>query len=488
MSTTPRSRRSVIGLGLAAATSVAVGAGSVRTAFAAPAIPSFNRPPEGYAAYDGQSTCSPTEKPGVRDFLNLLVAAYPSTGNLGIIRSCSAAGVSEHKEGRALDWRVSASSQAGIANELLNWLLATRDGAAHALIRRFGIMYMIWNRRIWRAYQPSSGWQPYNGTNPHTDHVHFSFSWAGARRETTWWTARGPEDPVDLPGLAVTSQAVNSLDVFATTTDNLVKTRPYRNGVWGCWTTLPSNAKVKGDPAAISLQPGRIDLLAQGIDNRLKKIVWTSGNGWYPWADLGTYAITSSPAATSRGPNGIDVFAKNTANKIVYRHFDTVAGWTTAWSNIGENAGSITASSAPAAVASPDGTRMNVFARAADGSLLSLMWTKANGWYNWVDRGQSIVGRPSASTRGGFAVDIFVRDDDHSLMHWYSPDGADWTSNPPSDFGGYLHTSPAAVSWNGQRIDVFSRNNLADLIRKTWVSGSPWANWVSHGAVGAPAC
>jgi hypothetical protein len=25
------------------------------------------------------------------------------------------------------------------------------------------------------------------GTNPHTDHIHFSFSWAGARKQTSYW-------------------------------------------------------------------------------------------------------------------------------------------------------------------------------------------------------------------------------------------------------------------------------------------------------------
>ncbi|MEU4744810.1 hypothetical protein AB0G02_30710 [Actinosynnema sp. NPDC023658] len=294
-------------------------------------------------------------------------------------------------------------------------------------------------------------------------------------------------ETTSLPGLSTISRSAGDLDVFAATSDGHLKHRNMDDGVWSCWATLPYNAKIKGDPAAI-YSSGRIDVFAQGIDNRLKKITWTSGYGWYQWADMGEYTVTSSPAVTSRSATGIDVFAKNAANKIVYRHYDTAQGWTTDWSNIGLNAASVTATSAPAAVANADGSRMNVFARATDGSLLSLMWTRDAGWYSWADRGGNFTGRPAASTRGGNSVDIFLRDHDDSLIHRYSPDGADWTTYAASDFGGHIFTSPAAVSMSGRRIDVFTRNSNADLIRKTWTSTNDWYDWAGHGAVGAPAC
>jgi hypothetical protein len=165
---------------------------STADAAAVPPTPAFEPAIEGYAAYDPQDTCDPTEKPGVVDFYNLLKATY---GNrfLGITRECSAAGVSEHKEGRALDFGfdVNNSTQRAQANDLLNWLLATDSrGNRHALVRRLGIMYLIWNRQIWSAHRASEGWRAYDGDNPHTDHIHFSFGWRGARKQTTWWTGR----------------------------------------------------------------------------------------------------------------------------------------------------------------------------------------------------------------------------------------------------------------------------------------------------------
>jgi hypothetical protein len=153
-----------------------------------PAARAFDQPTEGYAGYAGQSRCDPVAKPGVVAFSKLVLDTYPCTRSGGIVRACSVGDRSEHKEGRAWDWMVSSESPA--AATLLHWLLA-RDPAGHddVMARRLGIMYMIFNRRIWKSYEAGQGWQHYPGTNPHTDHVHFSFSWEGARKRTSYWDA-----------------------------------------------------------------------------------------------------------------------------------------------------------------------------------------------------------------------------------------------------------------------------------------------------------
>lgn len=153
-----------------------------------------------YQPRDPQRICDPSPKPGVVDFANLLLRSYPGTGSSGISRDCGVRGHSEHKEGRAFDWAVSVSNpeQRAAAEHALSALLATDEhGNAHAYFRRFGLMYIIWNRQIFSASSPAAGWRPY-ACNPaasyddcHTRHVHFSFSKAGAQRETSWWT-QGP--------------------------------------------------------------------------------------------------------------------------------------------------------------------------------------------------------------------------------------------------------------------------------------------------------
>jgi hypothetical protein len=157
---------------------------------AAPVTKPFGPAIDPLAGYVGQSTCDPTAKPGTIAVRDLLEATYPSTSSAGIGRDCNVGGTSEHKEGRAYDWAVNAfdPTQAAIAQDFLTWLLATDSyGNKYAMARRLGVMYVIWNRQTWKAYDAADGWQAYTGPNPHTDHVHISLSWDGARALTSWY-------------------------------------------------------------------------------------------------------------------------------------------------------------------------------------------------------------------------------------------------------------------------------------------------------------
>jgi hypothetical protein len=171
-----------------------------------PETPEFGPLIEDYANYDPQDECKPKPKPGVKAFRNLVLATYPTTLDFGISRDCDVGGTSEHKEGRAWDWGVDATNpqQKQKASNLLDWLFKTDQyGNKHAIARRVGVMYIVWNKRIWGAWGP--GWDTYcvmedgvcrdpdSGAvrHPHRDHMHISFSWKGARENTTFWN---PQD------------------------------------------------------------------------------------------------------------------------------------------------------------------------------------------------------------------------------------------------------------------------------------------------------
>ena len=147
--------------------------------------------------YLGQEICDPVAKPGVVAFRNLLLHVYPGTGSLGIVRDCGVGGQSEHKEGRAFDWQVSYANgtQRAQVAALLGWLLKDSGGQRDVMMRRLGIMYIIWHRQIYKAYD-DRGWEPYDGESAHNDHVHFSFGWNGARKLTSYWT--GHVAPIDF--------------------------------------------------------------------------------------------------------------------------------------------------------------------------------------------------------------------------------------------------------------------------------------------------
>ncbi len=160
------------------------------------------------AFYEAQTVCDPTPRPGALALQNLLLATYgPAT--IYIPRACTSS-TSEHFDGRAVDWmrsmRVPAEKE--MADTFVDWLLApAADGTPHAMARRLGIMYIIWNSRMIRMYDPGRGWTEYRSclsaansgtaldTTCHRNHVHLSMSWDGAAGITSWWTGAAQTQP-----------------------------------------------------------------------------------------------------------------------------------------------------------------------------------------------------------------------------------------------------------------------------------------------------
>lgn len=166
---------------------------------------------EDYARYDGQSSCADAVLPGTDFLLRHLVRTHPGTRAVSTLRDCSGSSTSEHKDGRALDWGVDATvpEEKAVADAWLEQVFATdARGNAHALARRMGIMYVIWDDRIFsaydgfeeRPYRPCERLRDCSRTARHRDHVHVSLSRAGAAAQTSFYRARGvPSVPVLLP-------------------------------------------------------------------------------------------------------------------------------------------------------------------------------------------------------------------------------------------------------------------------------------------------
>lgn len=149
---------------------------------------------EAPASYQPQFLCKKTQQPGVKAFRSMVLKNYKGTHSASEVRSCRSSSTSEHADGRAWDWGVRSwkKKERKKAEQLLGWLLETDQyGNEFARARRLGIMYIIWNKKMWRSY--SGEWGPYScsgRTSCHQDHVHFSFGWAGAYKKTSFWTGR----------------------------------------------------------------------------------------------------------------------------------------------------------------------------------------------------------------------------------------------------------------------------------------------------------
>jgi hypothetical protein len=152
----------------------AVGA-SLTLALAMPADAAVPPPPKPTVAmpsavdvpmnYQGQTLCSQNTKPGVAAWASIVATNYKRP-TYGTIRPC-ASDVSEHYDGRALDWmlNVNNAEDKAIADAVTTWLTAKdANGNYGAWARRLGIMYIIWNKKTWKSYRDINTWTTYTGS------------------------------------------------------------------------------------------------------------------------------------------------------------------------------------------------------------------------------------------------------------------------------------------------------------------------------------
>ncbi|WP_375497945.1 peptidoglycan-binding protein [uncultured Jatrophihabitans sp.] len=175
---------------------------------------------EGMADYVPQVSCDPRIGAGTRKLATLLASTYRASTQTtwSSVYSCGTDGMpSEHYDGRAIDWMVDVTNarQRAAANATIAWLLATdAQGNRFAMARRLGVMYLIFDNRMWGAWDGQ--WEDYNGCQAssmqraayanscHRTHLHISLSWAGAQGRTSFWAKQvaaedyGPCRPADL--------------------------------------------------------------------------------------------------------------------------------------------------------------------------------------------------------------------------------------------------------------------------------------------------
>lgn len=245
------------------------------------------------AAYEVQSLCDPTAKPGTEALAAILRSRYSGTST-GIVRDCGVGGRSEHKEGRAIDWSgVSAfnSTSRTRVDSTLRWLLdADAQGRRFAVARRLGIMYIIWDKRIWIADDADLGWQPYacsGVTLCHQDHVHVSLSQAGAAKRTSYWTGRTGE-PAGLT-VAWLDPRAGRLDVPVTVQPGH-RYRLTAHGAFITSTAVPSPRPMAdancSTLSASGWAPNGVGISVDG------STAWTPATSSIPGCDLFTHTYT----------------------------------------------------------------------------------------------------------------------------------------------------------------------------------------------------
>jgi hypothetical protein len=117
-------------------------------------------------------------KPHVRPVAEEIANRWP----LYFIWGAPGRGTGDHAKGLALDFMVynlgggvaaPGEIREWVGNEIATYVIANRQ--------RLNVAYVIWNRRIASAKsKPPWSWRPYDGEDPHENHVHVSFNRTGA--------------------------------------------------------------------------------------------------------------------------------------------------------------------------------------------------------------------------------------------------------------------------------------------------------------------
>ena len=244
-----------------------------------------------------------------------------------------------------------------------------------------------------------------------------------SRRAGVWspafsWTRVGSVvfagDPV------LVSWGPGRLDLFAVTATGSLDWSRKAGAGWSGWTSIGNG--FMGTPAVVCPQPNRIDVVAWRTNRSLSHSSY-DGTRWSAWQSL-SGVVDAPPALASWGPGRLDLVARGTDHAL-YRKWMTFAGWTTQWEYIGGNF-----VGTPAIVASP-GNRLDIVARAADDSVWHKAWNGATwvpGLTRWRPLGGAIVDSArllSTPTIGGRRLDVFARARDGSLLHaGVDPSGA----------------------------------------------------------------
>lgn len=197
---------------VASAAALALGglaaAGAAATAATAPPAKTFTAPIESWPTpWTSEKGCDSTVKPGPGKLSQLIAGTWGTFGGFGTDRSCHATSEDGHDDYRAVDWMATSkdATQKAAAESFISWLTsADAQGNPAAMARRLGVMYVIWNNRMWRPYphngNPAGSWETYLScgssswatstydTTCHRNHVHVSLTPDGAWARTSYWS------------------------------------------------------------------------------------------------------------------------------------------------------------------------------------------------------------------------------------------------------------------------------------------------------------
>lgn len=266
----------------------------------------------------------------------------------------------------------------------------------------------------------------------------------------------------------VASRARGSMDCFTRSKDGDLDWKALDGSdVFDSNLGHPQSGKFKGAPAAVSWRYERLDVFVRGSDDalwhrRFSLFMVPPFNDWQK-IDI---EIADAAAVASWAPNRLDVFTRSSDGEIIHTFSDGGSHFT-----VGRNLGhpkDLPFEGAPAAISRRPRT-IDVFARGGDDTIWRIVFG-GDDWGNWKKVAEDIADGPAVASWAPHRVDLFGRNSRGEVVHEHSNDAVHFRDrnnlgHPPT---GPLKGSPAAVSLKPNRLDLFVRGADDALWHRSW--------------------
>jgi hypothetical protein len=228
-----------------------------------------------------------------------------------------------------------------------------------------------------------------------------------------------------------------------------------------------------GDPDLASDQANHENLFVRGTDNNLWQKWWT-GSGWSEWQNLsalGGGKIAGGPGAVAMDPGRFDVAARMPDNTVGHWYY-----YNSIWyfDNLGSPPGGILGDPD---LASEQGGDLHVFVEGADENLWQRWWL-GSYWSAWQNvstlvGGGKIASGPGATSWGLGRFDVFARNPDSTVGHYWYEGSLGWHYD---NIGGNGPNAPDAASDQAARVNSFYEGSDENLWQRWW-NGSGWSEY-----------
>ena len=294
-----------------------------------------------------------------------------------------------------------------------------------------------------------------------------------------------------LATLTLLACAASSGDPTASSSAAIVPVNPS----WLGWDNLAGN--LASNAVTVTTRGGQLGVFATNWGQVFEQ--WSSTpNEWWPalgsWSNLGNNGHAFNGVAAVAVGTNVELFAVDAETGHLMHQEGTapllnVPTWNSGgWEDLGGNLNSA-ASTVLTVLVSEPGNQINVFGTVPGTNAIAYIKGTGYGAFGaWSSdttfATSSTPSMPAVVSWGLNRLDMFIRGTDDKLYHRASSDnGATWypaagASPAWEALGGSVGSTPVAVSWGPNRIDLFAAQPTTGAITHLDFDGTGWSSWL----------